>query len=54
MHLVGRKEMTETKMYTRDEIIEIANSMVGKTFGELNDNRIDSNLYDHKFLYHID
>lgn len=45
--------MTETKMYTRDEIIEIANSMVGKTFGELNDNRIDSNLYDKGTYGHI-
>lgn len=45
--------MAEGKVYTKDEVLEIANMLIGKTFGELNSYQMKAELYDKGAHGHI-
>ena len=45
--------MAEDKVYTKEEVLEIANLLIGKTFGELNNYQIKAELYNKGSHGHI-
>ena len=45
--------MSEGKVYTKDEVLEIAKMLIGKTFGELNSYQVQAELYDKGAHGHI-
>ena len=45
--------MSNSKVYTKDEVMKIANNLIGKTFGELNNYQIQAELYDKGSHGHI-
>ena len=45
--------MAEEKVYTKEEVLEIANMLIGKTFGELNSYQMQAELYDKGTHGHI-
>ena len=45
--------MSENKVYTKEEVLEIAQMYVGKTFGEMNNYQIKAELYNKGSFGHI-
>lgn len=45
--------LSESKVYTKEEVLNIAKMLVGKTFGELNNYKLKADLYDKGTHGHI-